>query len=316
VSYRLIDEDPDPAMVKRLTFVPFLPDGRCAVLPGPVLPTGEVRPGEHYLLDSCLRIPLETVGFRRQRTVPFAADGHHVYVWLDGDHYTGQRPHATIVPTVGAPETIAAQLEHGQPVLDAAHAYRNQSDEDYYAGNVRLLEPAYLRGTTPQAGSGFSGDETRWRAHREMIVDGVNKDGTFLDVGCANGLLMESVRKWAAERGFRIEPYGVDLAPGLVALARQRLPHWADRIELGNSISYQPGRRYTFVHTLLDTVPATRRADLVNHGLQNLVEPGGRMLISHYLSEGSTDKTSAEHLNELGFTVAGSSGNTAWIAKP
>lgn len=40
-------------------------------------------------------------------------------------------------------------------VRDAAHSFRTQSDASYYADNVRLLEPAYLRGTTPQAGSGF-----------------------------------------------------------------------------------------------------------------------------------------------------------------
>jgi hypothetical protein len=28
-------------------------------------------------------------GFRRQRAHPFAADGIHVYVWLDGDRYSG-----------------------------------------------------------------------------------------------------------------------------------------------------------------------------------------------------------------------------------
>lgn len=154
-----------------------------------------------------------------------------------------------------------------------------------------------------------------------MIVDGIDRDGAFLDVGCANGLLMESVREWAAERGYAIEPYGVDLAPGLVALARSRLPQWADRIEVGNAIDYRPasGRRFTFVHVLLDTVPVRRRADLVRHALGALVEPGGRLLVSHYA--GGSDLTSAEHLRALGFPITGEScavgfertTTTAWI---
>jgi hypothetical protein len=37
---------------------------------------------------------------------------------------------------------------------------------------------------------------------------------------------MESVVEWADHR---IEPYGLDIAPRLVELARERLPHWADR---------------------------------------------------------------------------------------
>lgn len=73
------------------------------------------------------------------------------------------------------------------------------------------MEAAYLRGDTPQAGSGFGGTAEAWRGNREMVLGGVDRGGTFLDVGCANGLLMESVHWWAAECGLRVEPYGVDL---------------------------------------------------------------------------------------------------------
>jgi 2-polyprenyl-3-methyl-5-hydroxy-6-metoxy-1,4-benzoquinol methylase len=156
-----------------------------------------------------------------------------------------------------------------------------------------------------------------------MIVDGIDRHGTFLDAGCANGLLMESVREWAAERGHRIEPYGVDLAPGLVALARSRLPHWADRIETGNAIDYRPAdrRRFTFVHVLLDLVPVARRGDLLRHALEALVAPGGRLLASHYQGDGGTDLTAAEHVRALGFPVTGesrcrdphSASTTAWL---
>lgn len=328
MGYRLIEGDPEPQSVRRLTFVPFGPDGRCLVLPGPRLPSGRVRDGEHYLLDACLRIPLETLGFRRQRVQPFAIDGDHVYAWIDGDLYRGRRPHATIDPVVGTAEEIAARLagDDARCVLDAARSIRDQTEADYYANNVRLLEPAYLRANTPYGGSGFGGGAARWRERRGMIVDGVHKAGTFLDVGCANGLLMESVRDWAAERGIAIEPYGVDIAPGLVELARRRLPHWADRIEVGNAIDYRPadGRRFTFVHLLLDQVPVARRADMIRHALDTLVEPGGRLLVSHYQSEGGTDRGAEEHVRGLGFDVAGAAGargdggpaGTAWLDRP
>jgi SAM-dependent methyltransferase len=284
-----------------------------------------VRAGEHYLLDTSIRVPLETAGFRMQRVVPFAVDGAHVYAWLDGDRYSGRRSHATVDLIVDEAAAIAARLEvAGQPVAaravrDAVDSSRRQTDEDYYAGNLRLLEPAYLRGTTPQAGSGFGGDAESWRLRRGTVVAGIDRDGTFLDVGCANGLLMESVVEWAAHR---IEPYGVDLAPGLVDLARSRLPRWADRIEVGNAVNYRPGRRFTFVHLLLDLVPVARRSDLVRHALQVLVEPGGRLLVSHYVSPGGSDRSAAEHLRTLGFEVSGTasapdgSATTAWIDRP
>lgn len=332
MAYALHDGEPD--RVRRLTFVPFLPSGDCAAVPDPdgrvYLPAGEVRAGEDWLLEASLRIPLAVAGYRPQRVRAFAADGDHVYAWLDGDRYRGHRRHADIDLVTGDAAEIAARLaDAGRPtearaVRDGAYSFRTESDDDYYAGVVRLLEPAYLRGTTPQHGSGFSGDAARWRERRGMIGDGIDRSGTFLDLGCANGLLMESVRQWAAERGHDIEPYGVDLAPGLVALARARLPHWADRLTVGNAIDYRPadGRRFTFVHTLLDLVPVRRRPDLVRHALDALVAPGGRLLVSHYQGDGGTDRSAAAHLCALGFPVAGSASQaggaatTAWVDAP
>lgn len=335
MAYHLIDADPPAGSVRRLTFVPFLPDGACAAVPdgsgGLALPTGEVRAGEHYLLDACLRVPMHTAGFRPQRIHPFARDGGHVYLWVDGDRYTGPRPHRAVDLITGTAGAIATRLDAvGRPeaaraVRDGARSLRTQDERSYYADSLRLLEPAYLRGSTPEQGSGFGGTPQEWRAAREMIVDGVHGDGTFLDVGCANGLLMRSVRDWAAERGHRIEPYGVDLSPGLVDLARRRLPEWADRIEVGNAIDYRPagGRRFTFVHALLDLVPAARRSGMVDHALDALVEPGGRLLVSHYQPVGGTDLTAAEHLRQLGLAPAGESvspsarrASTAWLDSP
>jgi hypothetical protein len=326
MPYRLLDADadPDPAAVRRVTFVPFLPSGECAAVPGdadgsgaavPSLPSDLVAPGEHYLLDTALRVPLATIGFRMQRVRPFAfddADGH-LYAWLDGDRYTGRRPHADRAPLLADADRLADLLaaagraDQARAVRDASASYRAQTDAQYYADNVRLLEPAYLRGSTPQQGSGFSGDAEQWREHRAVIADCVHKDGTFLDLGCANGLLMESVRAWAAERGHAVEPYGVDLAPRLVALARRRLPAWADRIEVGNAIDYLPadGRRFTFVHALTDTVPAARIGDLVAHARAALVEPGGRLLVSVYLSRGASHDDAATLLTRIGHAPDG-----------
>lgn len=328
-SYRLVHTDPPDGAVRRVTFVPFQADGTCLAVPGAdglALPDGMVEPGEHYLLDTSLRVLLMAAGFRLQRVHPFAVadltDGLHVYLWAEGARYCGRRPHRPVELVSGSAETIAARLRAGgdehaaRLVTDAAGSYRDQDEAGYHAGNLRLLEPAYLRGQTPQAGSGFGGTAEQWRDRRGQIVDGLYRDGTFLDVGCANGLLMESVRAWAAERGRLIEPYGVDIAPRLVELARRRLPAWADRIEVGNAVDYRPtgGRRFTFVHALFDSVPAKRYGDLVRH-LRGLVEPRGRLLMSQYRTD-QREPSAGRLLAGLGFDVAGESGDTAWLSGP
>src|SRR4029450_8679282 len=86
--------------VRWLTFVPFLADGRCALIPagdGLQPPSGEVLAGEDPALDAGLRVPLVTAGFRRQGFHPFAVAGDHLYVWGEGDDgYRGRRPHAEV----------------------------------------------------------------------------------------------------------------------------------------------------------------------------------------------------------------------------
>ncbi|MFF3562992.1 class I SAM-dependent methyltransferase [Streptomyces sp. NPDC002574] len=323
-TYEPVEHDPrDPEAVRRVTYVLFLPDGRCAVPAqghgggGLRLPSGRVLPGEDWVLDTSERVPLMTAGFLRQRVHPFAYDGLELrlYAWLDGDRYRGRRPHTRVELFAGTPEEVAARLAdrtERRAVLDAAHSFREQDDASWFADNLRLIQPAYLRAATVEGGSGFGGGPEEWRARRSMVVDALHRDGTFLDIGCANGLLMESVRTWAAERGRAIEPYGLDIAPGLVELARRRLPRWADRIAVGNALDWRPdgGRRFTFVHVLADCVPPARLGGLLRRLLAELVEPGGRLLVSAYQPAGGEAPGAAERLAALGVPVAGSASGT------
>jgi SAM-dependent methyltransferase len=146
------------------------------------------------------------------------------------------------------------------------------------------LEDAYLAATDPRGGSGFRGDEARWERARRVIADAIDRDGTFLDVGCANGLLMESMRIWATERGFAIEPSGLDVSRKLAELAQRRLPAWAGRIHVGDARAWAPApsRRFDFVRTSLECADRAGRPALVEHLLQRVVAPGGRLIVCAY----------------------------------
>ena len=86
---------------------------------------------------------------------------------------------------------------------------------------LSALEAAYLAADDPRGGSGFRGDADRWERLRRPIVSALNRQGTFLDVGCANGHLLECVVDWAAADGHRIEPFGLDVSATLVARAQR-----------------------------------------------------------------------------------------------
>jgi SAM-dependent methyltransferase len=317
-----VDSGIDPGairweLVRRLTFVPFLHDGRCALVPagdGLVLPSGAVLAGEDPMLDTGLRVPLETAGFRRQGFHPFAVSGDHVFIWCEGDdRYQGARPHAEVELWKGPAAEAARRLraagdERAAEVVEAADAARRALDEaGWYRDSKRLLETSYLRERTARGGSGFGGTAAAWRAQRGHLVQAVDRDGSFLDVGCANGHLLESMVAWCAEGGVRLEPYGVDLSAGLVAEARRRLPGWADRFWVGNALDWTApgGRRFDFVHTLLDLVPSARLAEMVRHQLEHLVAPGGRLLASSYVSARDRSRHADQVLRRLGFPVDG-----------
>jgi SAM-dependent methyltransferase len=170
------------------------------------------------------------------------------------------------------------------------------------------FDRAYLAGADPRAQSGFHGSAARWEAARRAIVEAIDRPGSFLDVGCANGLLMESVAAWSAHP---VEPYGIDFAPGLVELARTRLPRWADRIWVADARTWQPPFRFDFVHARLDldvideTLRMGRRAIFSSDGSfrrpdSPRAEPVAELLRDRGLEvAGGLYRSSDEHLVEI-----------------
>jgi len=140
------------------------------------------------------------------------------------------------------------------------------------------LASAYLQDDDPRWQSGFDGDAQLWRDARDLILFPVHRDGTFLDIGCANGYLMECLQSWATERGRRLSMFGLELSRALAAAARRRLPGLANQILEGNVIEWSPPQAFTFVHVGLEYVPAPRRPWLVRRLLDHFLESDGRLI--------------------------------------
>lgn len=150
----------------------------------------------------------------------------------------------------------------------------------WHRAMAELIAPAYLGADNPYRQAGHSGDAASWEASRGFIADAIDRGGSFLDGGCASGVLMESVQRWGKDRGFVIEPYGVDIVPAFAMLARRRLPAWAQRIEVGNLRTWRPrGERFDFVLVRPEYAPPGRRAELFRHVLDAVVAPHGRLLV-------------------------------------
>jgi len=142
---------------------------------------------------------------------------------------------------------------------------------------AELYEAHYLASGAPYGGSGYSGNEAAWEVARRPVAEAVDRDGAFLDVGCANGQLLESVLAWSPHR---LEPHGVDFAPRLVEEARRRLPRWAGNLHHADATAWEPPRRYDVVRAEL--VYAADPRAFVARLLERFLVPGGRLIVCGY----------------------------------
>jgi 2-polyprenyl-3-methyl-5-hydroxy-6-metoxy-1,4-benzoquinol methylase len=181
--------------------------------------------------------------------------------------------------------------------IDAAHERGELDGEGWHEAMGDLIVPAYLAADTPEGGSGSSRDASGWERARSLVADAVEVGQSFLDIGCANGHLMESMARWGG-----VEPYGLEISPELAALARRRLRQWADRIWVGNALDWEPPRPFDVVRTGLDYVPAPRRHALVEH----LLSYTGRLVIGVFNEEREL-RTHEELVAGWGYEVAGRS---------
>ncbi len=203
-------------------------------------------------------------------------------------------------------------------------------EEDLTAWSVRIqraVEREYLASADPYRQSGWHGDAHSWRIGREVILRAVSRNGSFLDIGCANGLLLESLFQWSAEHGNRLTPYGIDLSPRLIHLAQQRFPQFRSHFVAADALTWVPNRVFDFVHTLLEYVPPEVHVDYLQRLLSQMVAPGGHLIVSSYriLHDAGPPRNVAGYLSHLGFTVLGDAASrgkdrriatrTAWVRK-
>ncbi|MBN1345736.1 MAG: class I SAM-dependent methyltransferase [Phycisphaerae bacterium] len=175
--------------------------------------------------------------------------------------------------------------------------------------HIEALEESFLQAEDPIRQSGFGGGPDRWRAEREPILDAVEGDGDLLDVGCANGYLLECLVGWGRQRGLTLMPFGLDLGARLIGLARRRLPEYASNFFVGNAWDWEPGRRFRYVYSLYDCVPVEYLREYARRLLDVAVEPGGRLIMGAYGSRSRCEEPFgiAEFLRSSGLEVAGTS---------
>jgi SAM-dependent methyltransferase len=190
----------------------------------------------------------------------------------------GQHPHRTS-RTIARVLIVLTPKERLDLFVYSTGSGANPNDEElnrWFEANKVLFETAYLAGTTtPWQRSGVGlhtpRSERDWEVLRRPIADCVRHSGTFLDIGCANGYLLECLLGWTQERRLEMMPYGLDFSGALVALARKRLPQYAHQLFMGNAWDWSPPRRFDFVNSTLDYLPPELQEVYVHRLLERYV---------------------------------------------
>ena len=104
-----------------------------------------------------------------------------------------------------------------------------------------------------------------------------------MDIGCANGYLLECLIAWGKLKGINITPYGLDYSDKLAGLAKQRL-RLADNIFVENVWNWIPPHCFDYVRTELDYVPRNYQKAFIKRLLAEFVAQNGRLIISQYRS--------------------------------
>ncbi len=176
--------------------------------------------------------------------------------------------------------------------------------DGYCSEQAAKIYSTYLQSEEPWKQSGFRGPQEKWVALRRPIADCVTKPGSFLDIGCANGYLLDSVLGWTRQRGIQTVPYGLDTLEELVAAARRRLPEYRENIRVGNGFTWNPSTRFDYVRTELCYVPEEFRKAFLNRLIQLFLKTDGVLLVAEYYSSNETvAKWNSETLKGMGFTV-------------
>ena len=138
----------------------------------------------------------------------------------------------------------------------------------------------------PAAGS--RGSRRRASGAAAPVADALG-DGA-LDIGCANGHLLEA----SSAVAHRVEPYGLDRA-SVAQLARERLPRADD---LRACLAWEPPAATLRPHELV-YVPQERRR--IVQRLTTSSWPDGRLIVCGYGSRAAAGRRSRDELSPLGF---------------
>ncbi len=182
----------------------------------------------------------------------------------------------------------------------------NSNEEISVDFNEAIGDPQKLRSLV-EGSHVYNNDETctpkemwqEWERARRFITLAINKDGSFLDYGSANGLLLKSLQVWSP---YKIDPYGLDIDKKAIEKAKELFPNQTDHFVTPEDaeIAKNFPKNFDFVYWNVWDNYEIRHNDSLIKKLKGSTNNGGRLILGFYESKES-NKKKIEQLITLGF---------------
>lgn len=155
-----------------------------------------------------------------------------------------------------------------------------------------------------------------WEKARSFIVKAIDRDGTVLDIGCANGFLLRCLQEWSKHK---LIPYGIDTNKEHINTARQLFPEHRDNFVFASirdlpsnlvwkllwRLRYKLPQKYEMVYwNVWDNRDFIKDEDIyfLNKSL-SVVKKGGRLILGFYQTERAENLKRIKNLERLGYKV-------------
>lgn len=180
------------------------------------------------------------------------------------------------------------------------------TESQYYELRKEATNSVYLNHKEPYAQCGHTGNEQTWVYSRIMpLLEVLNKNGSFIDVACANGYINESLFKWTNNSPIDIEYYGVDISKELIDIAKQRMPQFADNYYVANVDGFIPPKKFDYVRILaISFIPEYKHKNFVDSLFNDYLKNTGRLILGPYTEAKNTNEF-MDYIEYLGYKHSG-----------
>jgi SAM-dependent methyltransferase len=151
---------------------------------------------------------------------------------------------------------------------------------------------------------------SNWMQRRDFIAKAINKDGTILDVGCANGFLIRCLQEWS---NHKLVPYGIDTDKELIEQAKRLFPENKDNFakisieDISKIDRFGLPKKFDIIYWNVWDNWDFNNANELNSvkELSKHVKTGGRLIMGFYNKEKSNNLNRVKKLRSVGFKIDG-----------